>query len=88
MDPFKTEILKQFGEQIRKLRIRAEMSQDDIVNNSKNITQGTVSDIENGKRNLSLTTLVELAKGLGIPVKDLFDFHFNLKDFDEKIKNQ
>lgn len=87
MDPFKTEILKQFGEQIRKLRIRAEMSQDDIVNNSKNITKGTVSDIENGKRNLSLTTLVDLAKGLGISAKDLFDFDFNVKDFDEKIKN-
>jgi len=38
------------------------------------ISKGNLSDIENGKRNPSLATLVKIANGLDCKVKDLFDF--------------
>ncbi|TXF77792.1 helix-turn-helix domain-containing protein [Chryseobacterium sp.] len=74
MDTSKNKLLKQFGEHVRNLRVRANLSQDDVVNNSDYITKGTVSDIENGKRNLSFTTLIDLAKGLGKKPRDLVNF--------------
>jgi transcriptional regulator with XRE-family HTH domain len=42
--------------------------------NSSKITKGTVSDIENGKRNFAFSTLIDLAKGLNLPPKDLLNF--------------
>lgn len=71
-------ILKKFGKHIKELRIKSGLSQDDVVLNSNRITKGTVSDIENGKRNLSFTTLIDLAKGLGKHPKELMDFKIDL----------
>ena len=67
-------VLKKFGEHIRDLRIKSNFSQDDVVLNANRITKGTISDIENGKRNLSFTTLIDLAKGLKVHPKELLDF--------------
>jgi transcriptional regulator with XRE-family HTH domain len=78
MELAKDEILKKFGKHIRDLRIKSDLSQDDVVLNSNRITKGAVSDIENGKRNLSFTTLVDLAKGLGKHPKELMDFKIDL----------
>ncbi|MDM1044355.1 helix-turn-helix transcriptional regulator [Myroides sp. 1354] len=69
-------ILKKFGEHIKELRESAGLSQDDVVLNGYKITKGTVSDIENGKRNCSLTTLLDLAKGLNMSPKELLDIKF------------
>jgi len=74
MELAKNKILKKFGKHVKGLRIKSGLSQDDVVLNSSRITKGTVSDIENGKRNLSFTTLVDLAKGLGKHPKELLDF--------------
>ncbi|PZW37966.1 helix-turn-helix protein [Mesonia algae] len=74
MEMTNDEILKNFGIYVRVLRKRLGLSQDDIVLNATKITKGTVSDIENGKRNLSFTTLIDLAKGLKIHPKELLDF--------------
>lgn len=60
------------------MRVKLGLSQDDVVLNSSRITKGTVSDIENGKRNLSFTTLIDLAKGLKVHPKDLLDFKSDL----------
>ena len=54
MDILKDEILKKFGEHVKDLRIKSGLTQDDVVLNSSKITKGTVSDIENGKRNLKI----------------------------------
>ncbi|MEK6449972.1 MULTISPECIES: helix-turn-helix domain-containing protein [Myroides] len=69
-------ILKKFGEHVKELRESVGLSQDDVVLNGYKITKGTVSDIENGKRNCSLTTLIDLAKGLNKPPKELLDIKF------------
>lgn len=78
MEPEKNKILIKFGKHVKDLRIKSGLSQDDVVINSARITKGTVSDIENGKRNLSFTTLIDLAKGLGVHPKELLDFKVDL----------
>ncbi|UHO39675.1 helix-turn-helix transcriptional regulator [Chryseobacterium capnotolerans] len=74
MDVLQDEILKKFGEHIKELRLKSRLTQDDVVLNSSKITKATVSDIENGKRNFAFTTLIDLARGLNIPPKDLLNF--------------
>lgn len=74
MDALQDEILKKFGEHVKKIRLDSGLTQDDVVLNSSKLTKGTVSDIENGKRNFAFTTLIDLAKGLNIPPKDLMNF--------------
>lgn len=71
----KEQILKKFGEHIKRIRESADLSQDDVVLNGNRITKATVSDIENGKRNFSFTTLIDLAKGLGKTPKELLDIN-------------
>ncbi|WP_223559121.1 helix-turn-helix domain-containing protein [Chryseobacterium lathyri] len=74
MDVLQDEILKKFGEHIKELRLKSGLTQDDIVLNSSKMTKATVSDIENGKRNFAFTTLIDLARGLNLPPKDLLNF--------------
>lgn len=76
MDALQEEILKKFGEHVKKIRLESGLTQDDVVINSSKITKGTVSDIENGKRNFAFTTLIDLAKGLNVSPKDLMNFIF------------
>lgn len=77
METAKDIVLIKFGQHIKKLRKELGLSQDDVVMNSDRLIKATISDIENGKRNLSFTTLVDLAKGLGKHPKELFDFTIN-----------
>ncbi|UKB82317.1 helix-turn-helix domain-containing protein [Chryseobacterium sp. MEBOG06] len=74
MDVLQDELLKKFGEHIKELRLKSGLTQDDVVLNSAKITKATVSDIENGKRNFAFTTLIDLARGLNLPPKDLLNF--------------
>ncbi|WP_294302706.1 helix-turn-helix transcriptional regulator [uncultured Chryseobacterium sp.] len=74
MDILQEELLKKFGEHVKKIRLESGLTQDDVVLNSSKLTKGTVSDIENGKRNFAFTTLIDLAKGLNISPKDLMNF--------------
>ena len=80
MDKQKERILREFGHHVRNLRLESKLSQDDVVLNSEKLIKATVSDIENGKRNLSFTTLIDLAKGLGRTPKELLDFDSFVKD--------
>ena len=65
-----------FNLSVKNLRVKSGLTQDDIVLNSNNITKATISDIENGKRNLSFTTLIDLAKGMNKYPKELLDIDF------------
>ena len=65
-----------FGEHVRHLRESLKMSQDEVVANSEKLTKATLSEIENGKRNAAITTLIDLAKGLNLHPKQLFDFDY------------
>jgi len=80
MDKQKENILLRFGRHVKKLRTESKLSQDEVVMNSDRLIKATVSDIENGKRNLSFTTLIDLAKGLGQSPKELLDFDYLSED--------
>ena len=80
MEIQKEKILQKFGRHVKKLRTESKLSQDDVVMNSNRLIKATISDIENGKRNLSFTTLIDLAKGLGKSPKELLDFNLSLDD--------
>lgn len=75
----KEEILLRFGINFRKIRKGLGLSQDQVVANSERLVKSTVSDTENGKRNIELTTLFDLAKGVGKTPKELLEYDYNLK---------
>lgn len=63
---------KQIGLNIRVLRTRRELSQEEL-GDLTGIKRSYVSEIENGKHNLSLTTLFKLAKALKCQLVELFE---------------
>jgi len=65
--------LKSFGAHIRKIREHHGLSQDDVVKGC-DVTKGNLSMIENGNKDFYFTTLLEIAKGLGVEPKELLDF--------------
>jgi transcriptional regulator with XRE-family HTH domain len=65
--------LKNLGENVRKIRESKGLSQDDVVKKC-DVTKGNLSMIENGNKDFYFTTLLEIAKGLGVEPKDLLDF--------------
>jgi transcriptional regulator with XRE-family HTH domain len=73
MSKEKDKRLVQFGSHVRGIRKELGLSQDNVATNS-NLTKSNLSEIERGNRNLAFTTLLELAKGLGIHPKKLLDY--------------
>ncbi len=67
------ERLARFGQHLQNVRRQKGMSQDDVAANC-DVTKGNLSMIENGKKDFTFTTLLELAKGLSIYPKELLDF--------------
>lgn len=66
-------ILKAFGANVRAIRMKKNLSVRDVsyacfIDNSK------ISKIENGQINITLTTIIDLAKGLDVHPKEFFDF--------------
>ena len=57
------EAIIKFGENLRRLRESRNLSLRDVAMNC-NIDNGQISNIEQGKVNITLNTLLELAKGL------------------------
>ena len=70
--------LVQFGSHVRAIRKELGLSQDKVAINS-NLTKSNLSEIERGNRNLAFTTLLELAKGLGIHPKKLLEYTENIE---------
>ena len=62
--------LEQFGSILKQLRIEKGLTLLDLEVRT-GINEGTLSKIENGKKNFNFTTLVKLAKGLEVPVSKL-----------------
>ncbi len=61
----KQEILKKFGASIKKIRKSKKLTMLDIEV-STGISEGSISKIENGKKNPALTTVIKLAQGLSV----------------------
>ena len=61
---------KKLGENLRKLRLKKNMSQVDLAN-ALNVDRAYISNIENGRMNPTLSTLEKIANALGISSSEL-----------------
>ena len=65
--------LKQFGTNLKKIRLAKNMSQEDLAFDAElDLTQ--IGRIERGITNTSISLVLKIAKALKVPVKDLLDF--------------
>jgi transcriptional regulator with XRE-family HTH domain len=62
-----------FGKRVRKLRKEKKLSMEKLAELS-DIDYRQLSYVELGEVNPTISTASAIAKGLGIPLKDLFDF--------------
>ncbi|PIR96966.1 MAG: DNA-binding protein [Candidatus Doudnabacteria bacterium CG10_big_fil_rev_8_21_14_0_10_41_10] len=58
-------ISAQFGKNMKRIRAKKEMSQGDIARTLE-VDRGYISNIENGKKNPTLATVVKIANALGV----------------------
>lgn len=68
------EALKKFGQNLRKLRDCKNLSLRDVSTNC-NIDNSKISKIEQGHINITLTTLLELARGLKVDPSELLKIY-------------
>lgn len=62
-----------FGIRMRELRARYDISQEELALKSE-LNRTYIGDIERGEKTPSLITLSKIANGLGITLKELFDY--------------
>lgn len=62
-----------FGAHVKRLRQSKNLSLVQVDQNCE-LDESNISKIENGKVNVQLSTIFELAKGLGVEPKELLDF--------------
>jgi transcriptional regulator with XRE-family HTH domain len=67
------ELLKNFGQNLRKLRESKSISQEELAYKA-DIPINQVGRIERGEVNTTISTLNSIAKALDICLKDLLDF--------------
>lgn len=65
--------LKDFGKNLRKLRLAQSLTQEDL-NHKADLGKNQTGLIERGEINISICTLKALAKALAVKPKDLLDF--------------
>ncbi len=78
MEVDKNVFLIEFGRQLKSLRIKQQLSLRQLAIRC-NIDYSDISKIEKGNRNIQLSTILELSKGLEIHPKELFEFHMEVK---------
>ena len=61
----------EFGKRVKEVRRKKGMSQEELSRIS-GLNRNYVSDVERGKRNISLQSVSKIAEGLSIEVKELF----------------
>jgi transcriptional regulator with XRE-family HTH domain len=74
----KNDFLYLFGKRLESLRTDQKLSFRQLAQNC-NVDHSDISKIEKGEKNIQLTTILELAKGLGLHPKELFDFEINIE---------
>jgi len=62
---------QKFGENMKKIRLEKGMSQGDICR-ALSLDRAYISNVENGKQNLTISTMEKVAKALGVSVDRLF----------------
>lgn len=69
----KLSIQKKFGENLQKIRLEKGLTLRALAANCE-LDDSNISKIEQGKVDIQLSTLFELAKGLGVEVHNLLKF--------------
>lgn len=64
-------ILTKFGERVRNLRKLSNISIEELAFRC-DLNRNYLSDVERGRRNLSLIAINKIAKGLDVPIDALF----------------
>jgi len=68
-------IKRQFGEHLKEMRQARDMSLRDLEDQC-GLDNSYISKIEQGMVNITLITIKDLAKGLGVHPKELLDYDF------------
>ena len=63
-------ISSKLGQNMKRIRTKKNMSQGDIAR-ALEVDRGYISNIENGKKNLTLATIQKLADALGVSADEL-----------------
>ncbi len=63
-------LYKQLGEKVKKARINAGFTQEELANKS-GLHRTYIAGIETGRRNISVKNLEKIAKALGVKTNDL-----------------
>ena len=66
------DIQKSFGNKIRELRLKQELSQEELAFKS-NIHRTYIGCIERGEKNISLKNIYKISKALNIKLKEIFE---------------
>ena len=61
---------QKFGENMKRIRLEKDMSQGDICR-SLGLDRAYISNVENGKQNLTISTMEKVAKVLEVSVNQL-----------------
>lgn len=69
----KTDLLVKFGKMIAELRKARHLSQEQLAFDA-GLSRSHVGMIERAEKNVTLSTVENLAKGLEVDVKELFEF--------------
>lgn len=78
---FKTNPLQNsFGKQLKELRLSQGLSLRELAQRC-NLDYSDISKYEKGEVNLQLSSIYELAKGLNVHPKELFNFYFDLNTY-------
>lgn len=67
----KRDVLKAFGERVRRIRTQKGMSQEELARLAK-IDRTYIGGIERGERNAGIKNVWRIADALGVPAVDLF----------------
>jgi len=76
MATIQEQYLKKFGENLKKIREAKGISQRSLAT-SCNVDSSHISKIERGEKNVTILTIIELAHGLEVKPKKLWDFEID-----------
>tara|TARA_R110000850_G_scaffold83886_7_gene179983 strand:+ start:4434 stop:4640 length:207 start_codon:yes stop_codon:yes gene_type:complete len=67
------DVKAEYGKKVRAIRTSKKVSQEKLAELA-DLDRTYVSDIENGKRNVSIETIFKIGKALNSPVNEFFNF--------------
>ena len=62
-----------FGYRVKEIRLKQNISQEELAFRC-GLSKNYISDVERGKRNISLRSIEKIADGFAINIKELFEF--------------